>query len=270
MIDLALLWRNKTRSGSLDLFARRELEERALYLSHFFTVKSSTPSATVSTVLDSSFFVASNKISVMSSHGPLTTPVRLPNPELTFYESPTLQQTISTTSFATLLRNRNIVRDISLDDLITDLGTHTLNTASLIAVFKFWINLASNRSYDPSLLNRLKNSAMLSLPSIIASDAGNSREENDDVRIASLAMFKTFLNPKVIPVDAGSLPAHTLPLTVTARFSAGDLVKVFQLEELSLVQWVEHVVEMTREAPAASNVLLSAQYAEKVSVVVTL
>lgn len=158
------------------------------------------------------------------------------------------------------LRSRDLVRDISLEDVLADLGAHPLSVEKGEAgeCLKWWMSLASNRSYDSRLLVRLKDAAMLS----VKDGAGGG----GDGRILPLGGFKTFLNPKVISVDL-PLPDHTLPFELTRSFNGADLARVFQLEELSLVDLARHVVSpalIGKEANADTNLLISPHFAEKV------
>lgn len=116
--------------------------------------------------------------------------------------------------------------------------------------------MANNRSYDHRLLARLKEAAMLSV-----------KGANGEERILPLGGFKTYLNPKIISVDM-PIPDHTLPFELSRTFTGADLSRVFQFEELSLVDFAKHVVSpqlIGKEAKADTNVLVSPHFAEKVS-----
>lgn len=145
------------------------------------------------------------------------------------------------------------MRDISLEDVLADLATHPLKIEEAEHCFKWWISLAADRSYNPALLSKLKEAAMISI-------------SNPDTRIYPLAGYKTFLNPKLISVDL-PLPEHTLPFALTRSFAATDLSRVFQFEELSLLQWVRYLLSLPMTgvgAKADTNLLVSPHFAEKV------
>lgn len=145
------------------------------------------------------------------------------------------------------------MRDISLEDVLADLATHPLKIEEAEHCFKWWISLAADRSYNSALLSKLKEAAMISI-------------SNPDTRIYPLAGYKTFLNPKLISVDL-PLPEHTLPFALTRSFAATDLSRVFQFEELSLLQWVRYLLSLPMTgvgAKADTNLLVSPHFAEKV------
>lgn len=253
MSALSLEW--KAKGGTLDVATRLALEARASHLTKFFTFTASTPSPKVSATTDAAFY-STRQITVMSTAGPLKNDaVRLPNISLDlFYQGPTLLE--PTSQFALSIKSRDLVQEISLNDIVDDLGTHTLDNEAAIACFKFWSTLASDRAYGASLLARMKQAVMLSIS-----------KEGEEERIAPLAMFRTYLNPKVIPIDS-PLPDHTLPYQLTRRLPSNDLQRIFQYEELSLMRWVEYIVSpalVGHGRDASTNIMLSAQFSEKVS-----
>jgi hypothetical protein len=151
MEDIAKVWKARSRTGSLDETTREELKGRALFIMNFFAIDSSTPSATVGTTIESSFFSSPGKISIMSSLGPLSTGlVRLPNPQLVdFYQGSTLDDTMASTGLGIGFKSRGLVKDISLEDVISDLGSHTLDNDAAIACLKCVSSLASASQVRP-------------------------------------------------------------------------------------------------------------------------
>lgn len=258
--DLARGWR-----PTLDTAAKERHYASAAHLLRFFSFSASTPSPVVGTQTQAAFFTTSTKaFSLISTLGPLpSSSVRLPNPQLDeFYQGAVVPSTVATAAgkMMGVLRERNLVRDVSLDDVLADLSTHSLNveTGEALACFKWWASLSSNRSYNTSLLARLKNAAMLSTV------PDPSRPE--DLSIAPLSSFRSFLNPKIIPTDV-PLPPHTLPHALTKSLASNVLLGVFALEELALSGWVEFLVSAAMVgsgAKAATNVTVSPHFAEKV------
>lgn len=143
-----------------------------------------------------------------------------------------------------------------MEDVFTSLRTHSLTIPETVLCFKWWLSLASNRSYDPSLLQRLKDVLMLSVE-------GSSP---DDTSIYPLSSFTHFLNIKVIPLDM-PIPQSTLPFALTRSFATADLSRVFGFKELDLQLWMKHVLSPTMSgagSKAETNILLSPTFAEKV------
>lgn len=196
----------------------------------------------------------------MSQLGPTpASEVRLPNPALSPFLKgvPTVPDLIATGApkLMASLRERNIIRDISLEDVLADLAAHPLSVEEATKCFQWWMTLATNRSYDPRLLDRLKEAAMLSI-----------KDEKGDERILPLAGFRAFRNVKTLPLEC-PVPDYTLPFELSRSFNLNDLMKVFRFEELSLVDFVKHVVSlrlMGRDSHIDTNITLSPPFAEKV------
>lgn len=155
------------------------------------------------------------------------------------------------------LREKNIVRDISLEDVLGDLATNAMTVPEAVECFKWWSALAQNTSYNPSLLQRLKDSALISIGEV------NSKEV---LAIQSLGSYTTFLNPKTISVD-NPLPPHTLPFELSRSFTADQLSQVFGFAELSLVEWMRYLASAVMSGKGAkpeTDLLSSPHFAEKV------
>lgn len=154
------------------------------------------------------------------------------------------------------LRTKSIICDISLDDILKDLEAHPLTITKAVECFKWFSELTTNSSYDPSLLRKLKSAAMLVVE-------GSSKE---DISIFSLNSFTTYINPKWISVDE-PLPPHTLPFALSKSFSGEILSKRFGFQELSIVEWTRYLVSPSmigKDALNSTNLLKSAEFSEKV------
>lgn len=230
----------------------------------FFSFDKSTPQEVVGSLTENTFFAsnASTSPMLLSTVGPAPAhKLRLPSPQLAgFVKSiPVVPTAIADGAprFLSTLRDRGLVRDISLDDVFADLSSHALTIDEAAECFKWWTTLAADRSYNIRLLDRLKEATMLSVP---------EAEGSAEVTIRSLDVYRTFVNPKVVPLDM-PLPAHTLPFTLSRQLSAGDLVRVFGLRELSLLDWFRHVSSpalLGGSALSDTNLLVNPAFAEKV------
>ena len=222
----------------------------------------------MSSVTEATFYTSTrgNSITLVSQLGPLPAhSVRLPNPALAGFikEIPVLPDSFvkGAPGLLATYREKNLVRDITLEDVLADLGRHALTVEEMVEAFKWWMTLASNRSYSGALLDKLKDAAMLF---VMSPTAGES--------IYPLSQFKSFLNPKLISADL-PLPPHTLPFAVTRTFNPGDLNHTFHFDELSLLEWVRHLLSPAltgSSAPADTNILVSPPFAEKVGIVADL
>lgn len=267
MDEVGRLWKQAAgpTGTAVDPALCAQLEQRVLHLVRFFSFDKSTPQEIVGSLTENSFF-ASNSAStspmLLSTVGPAPAhKLRLPSPQLAGFVKtiPVVPATIADGAprFLTTLRDRGLVRDISLDDVFADLSSHALTLDEAAECFKWWTTLAADRSYSPRLLDRLKEATMLSVP---------EAEGSSEVTIRPLDAYRTFVNPKIVPLDM-PLPAHTLPFALSRQLANGDLVRVFGFRELSLVDWFRHVTSPAlsgKTAPADTNLLLNAVFAEKV------
>ncbi|GAA6035210.1 hypothetical protein JCM8097_006421 [Rhodosporidiobolus ruineniae] len=264
MAEIGRLW--GTVGKEIEPEKRKMLEERALHLLKFFTFSKSTPQDIVGAVTEQTFYTSApgTSVTLLSNLGPTPShKLRLPSPPLSgFVKSiPVVPSTLADGAerFLAVLRDKGFIRDISLEDVFDDLGRQALSVPEAVELCKWWTTLAANRSYDPRLLQRLKETALLSVP---VSDSNNP----SDVRVFPLAAFRTFLNPKLVSADL-PLPEHTLPFELSRQISHGDLVRVFQFAELNLLEWTRFLVSpamVGKEAKEETNVLKSPDFAEKV------
>ncbi|GAA5857149.1 hypothetical protein JCM8547_009340 [Rhodosporidiobolus lusitaniae] len=271
MEEIGREWERKKRNkGKVEEEVRKRLEERVLHLLKFFTFSKSTPQDIVSALTESTFFTSTSSTSVtlLSNLGPTPShKLRLPSPQLAgFIKSiPTVPSTLADGAprFLAVLRDKGLVRDISLEDVFADLAQNALTIPEAVECFKWWSTLASSRAYDHRLLQRLKDGALLSVPD---SSSSSSIGGAENVSIRPLSSFTTFLNPKTVPLDVPH-PPHTLPFELSRHFSHSDLSRVFGFNELSLLEWTRFLIsgEMAgQEAKGETNVLKSAVFAEKV------
>lgn len=237
------------------------------FLHHrFFTFAKSTPQEIVGNITSSTFFTStsSSSVTLLSNLGPTPShKLRLPSPQLSgFIKSiPVVPATLAdgAPQFLAVLREKNLVRDISLDDVFVDLSAHPLTVPEAVECFKWWTTLATNRSYDSRLLQRLKDGAMLSFT-----------DSTGEEKIVPLGLFRTFVNPKNVPIDL-PLPDHTLPFELTRQISHSDLTRVFGFAELGLVEWVKYLVVSLsgKDIKSEVNLLQNPAFAEKVRLLIS-
>ncbi|GAA6015207.1 hypothetical protein JCM11491_000504 [Sporobolomyces phaffii] len=260
MSEVGRLWHSKPAP---DQDAKKRLEGRALHLMRFFTFSTSTPQEIVGALTESAFFAGDSgtSITLISSIGPTAaTKLRLPNAQLAGFIKaiPVVPESVATGAprFLTTLSSKGYIRDIDLEDIFTDLSSHALTVPEMTECMKWWIALAANRSYEPRLLARLKDAAMLSV----------ARAGTTEVSIFPFGGYTTFLNVKTIPVDL-PLPAHTLPFELSRQFNYSDLNRIFQFSELSLAEWLRYLFSESMAGKASrieTNILESPAFGERV------
>ncbi|GAA5986839.1 hypothetical protein JCM11641_007813 [Rhodosporidiobolus odoratus] len=264
MADIGRAWGKDGKET--DGKKRKALEERALHVLKFFTFHESTPQRVVGSLTESTFFASApnHSVTLLSNLGPTPShKLRLPSPQLKgFIKSiPVVPELLATGApkFLAFLRDKNLIKDISLEDVFADLGAHPLTVPEAVECFKWWTTLASNKGYDVRLLHRLKDSAMLSVPDLSTNSSTKSR-------IFPLGAFKTFVNPKTIPTDL-PLPVHTLPFDLSRQLPQGDLSRVFGVSELSLLGWVRYLLGEGMSGKGSkvdTDVCVNSAFAEKV------
>ncbi|EPQ29355.1 uncharacterized protein PFL1_03110 [Pseudozyma flocculosa PF-1] len=246
------------------------LKERALHLMRFFTFRTSSPSSRVYSLFETAFFGASRQatISIMSTRGVKhSAAVRLPNALLADFVKdlavipPTHVEQAA--EFVREVRTRNLVQDITMDDVFKELSGRALTPTEMVACLKWWISVASHPSYDISLRSRLLDNGVVSIPA--AGTEGDAKGGKASDKIQSLRSVRAYLNPQRVPTDV-PLPDSCLSYEVSKALSPADLSRVFGWGELSMPTWLTHVVALSSAAGVdiESNIQLSPAFSEKV------
>lgn len=274
LTEVAQLWKEVTQPTKVDAVATGSEKEdpvktwligRCLHAMLFFSYHPSTPSPVVSSETERAFFSCAPNSSfvIVSTEGPQPAhKVRLPNPELSSFirQIPLvpLEAAKESAVFLDKLKERRMIRDISFDDVFAELNARALNIEEMKACLTWFIGLTRLQGYDPSLVAKLKSSAMV----VCAVAEGGKTED----RIAPLSGARTFVNPKSIPTDL-PLPLHTLPFELTKSLRHDELVRVFGFSELSITDWLRRVLSpdlVGSSSPPDTNLLVSPAFAETV------
>jgi hypothetical protein len=212
MAEIARLWKDlgstpDTSEGS----ATEWLLRRASHLLQFFTFRTSTPIAEVGSVIQASFFSCNTReFLVASSKGILpASKVRLPVAELSFLGGLSIvPENIAKENTLLLdqLQERNLIRSVTIEDIIDQLNEKPLTIEEAVALLKWWISLSWNASYDSRILARLRDAALISW---------TDSEKVD--RIVPLSTIKHFVNSKSIPPEV-PLPQNILPVSHHVRY----------------------------------------------------
>ena len=192
--------------------------------------------------------------------------VRLPDPTFSAFvkQLPVLPDEIlmEAKRMVAALQTRGMIKDIKWPDVLDELRQRPLPEGEMIACLKWWVGLYKQGG-TPDLLRirtELLNAAVLV--------TGTSSEG-----ILPLNSVQTFLNMRnmgsFVPVNDGApLPKHLLPLSVSKHFDAVDLQSSFPWRELSILDWLQHVInpEVTN-AGVQHDITSSAPWAERVFVI---
>lgn len=261
MREVAQLWKKLPAENAADSPEKDALVKQAVHAAQFFTFAGSTPSSAVSATQETAFYQAdkNRQLTVITSEGPASSSkARMPNKELsTFIKStPTISQAAldAASPFFDELRSRNMISDITIDDIVKELSARALPVAEMVAALQWWIKLSFNRDYAPHMKTRFVNSAMISL------DTGTPQE-----RIVPLNSIKYYLDPRLVPTDL-PLPADVLPYSVSKHLKTSDLLNVFDWRELPITSEIAHLLSpaMTASGQVETNMLVSPHFSEKV------
>ena len=259
-----------------DEVRKQALIQKASHVMGFFTFRASTPFTEAGRLIGSSFFSCNTKeYLLISNRGVLpASKVRLPAPELAFLAGLPVIAADAAKDNALLLeylQDRNLIRNVTIDDVIQQLNERPLDVAEATALLKWWIGLSWNSSYDSSLLPRLRNATVIAVPS-------EGTKGND--RIVQLSAMTAFLNTKTIAFDL-PLPPHVFPVSVlccgqkglltfslkyavSRNLANADLTRVFGLTELSVPEWIKYLRSPQMLSDVDHSLTLSATFAEKV------
>ncbi|TBU28918.1 hypothetical protein BD311DRAFT_721461 [Dichomitus squalens] len=256
-----------------------QLRARAIHALKFFTFHPSTPSAVVSAALEDAFFACSASKSlftgskmpfpIMSTTGVRdATEVRYPDPAFSGFvkELPVVPEEIleQAKPMVDTLRSRGLLKDITFVDVLEELRNRPLTEPEMITCFKWWIDMyqtssATNLEY---IRTQLLNAALLL----------TEGKDGKTGQVIPLSVVESFLNNRstgsLIPTD-GPLPPHLLPVVISRHFDPTSLITAFGWRELTVVEWLQHVVSPPAPHDPEHDVHLSPQWAERVLQVLT-
>ncbi len=272
LTDIGRLWNNTfgdKRPAKDDDALAKALKDRALHLMRFFTFRASSPSSRVSSLLITSFFGAArqNTISLMSTRGVKhSAAIRIPNALLSDFIKDLAvipsNHVEEAPDFVREVRSRNMVQDITMDDVFSELSSRALTPAEMIACLKWWVSVAAHPSYDISLRSKLLNNGMLTI--VDPKDAAVPE------KIQPLSAVRYYLNTSRLPTDV-PLPDTCLSYEVSKSFTTNELSRVFGWSELTVSAWLKNLVQISVQAQrsgstavADTNIQTSPAFAEKV------
>jgi hypothetical protein len=240
MRRLGQMWPGTAALDSEDAAVKEVVDallRQAEHTMKYFTFKPSTPSAQVAQTMEAAFYTSlgDKSIPIISTKGIRgAETVRLPHdmlnnflPNLPIF-APQLETKVE--MFVARLRERRLLREISLEDVIEQLSRNPLTETQMLACFDWWKQLANLPQYDESVRRRLLQAAVF-----ISKDA-----ETGSDRIVSVGALQTYLNPAMIPTEV-PLPPHTAPYTFTKVLKANDMTTVFGWKELTIPVWIQSI-----------------------------
>ena len=165
--------------------------------------------------------------------------IRIPNTMFAEFlmQLPVLPEEISNGAQAMVatLRGRGLLKDVTFEDVLTELRARPLSEKELIACMRWWISVwtadVRSRPDIGQVRQQLVDAALLT------KNTGSPNE-----KIISLAQIRTFVNVRsmgsVLPLD-GPFPEHTIPIDISKPFVPADLCLAFSWREVAVLDWVE-------------------------------
>lgn len=157
------------------------------------------------------------------------------------------------------LRRRGFLSDVTLDDILGELRARVMTEEEVRAMMEWWIGLSMSDGFDPSQRSKIIDRAVFSSP-------GAGTGHNDTM--TSLSSIRYYVNHKAnVPLDL-PLPPSTLPTSLSKSLSLDRLPLAFGWSELSLVDWLEHIVSPSLSGQPHCNpetdVVINPVFSEKV------
>lgn len=259
MQDIQTLW---STTSVKDVERRDKLRARGLHAVRFFSYRSTTPSAMVGQGMEAAFYTcgSDNKtMPIISTAGVLPiSQVRMPNTDMQKFLPDMPSMTASTIEeaprFVARLRDQHLLREVSLEDVIKELGAKPLTETEMVSCLQWWQNVAVMEGYTPQIRSRLLDAAVL------VQDSG---------KIVPLSTIGTFVKPQSssIPTDM-PLPQHTLPYSITKDLKGNSIYTTFGWTELSILQYITFLITPPMSGSAGADpetdVRSSPAFAERV------
>ena len=257
--ELQTLW---VTTSVNDHAIRAKLVTRGLHALRFFSFKPSTPSAMVGQGMESVFYAcgSDNKsLPMIANVGILPiNQIRMPNADLQKFipDLPVVPSSVMEEAPRPIsrLRDQNLLREVTLEDVVKQLGTRPLTEKEMVHCLHWWQSIANMDGYTPSTRARLLDAAIL---------------VHENGKIVPLSMIETFVKPQSssIPTDM-PLPNHTLSYTITKDLRGNSIYNIFGWTELSLLQYVTFLISPPMsDAPTAdpeTDIRSSPAFAERV------
>ena len=269
MQDIRASWdasvASKKPGEPLDLELRKWFYGKAGHNLQFFTFHTSTPSAVVSSEMQSAFFdcgAQRQPFPIVSSVGIKSAlDVRMPDPTFSVFlkELPVFPEELLGDSkpIVAALREKGMLKDITFADVLKELRERPLPEEEMVACLQWWINTSQQ---DPAGINDIRRELLRAAVLTIGSS------DNGDERIIPLGGIQTFLNSRniVVPTD-GPLPNHLLPISVSRKFDPIQLQRSLQWRELTVLEWVQHIVDPSVYTQKSEfNIVKSPVWADRV------
>ncbi|KAK1833325.1 hypothetical protein QBC39DRAFT_49648 [Podospora conica] len=232
----------------------------AMHILKTYSFEHSTPSGQVAHIIEEAFWTCYKQaaIEVFSSRGVLSTKhVRLSSEEVGRFVSgiPVILKQMKESPFIQKLISFAFVRDITVDDICTELGAKALDKDQLHHFISWMAKGASTGELDQS--SRL---SLLDVAVATISEGGDSGD------IIALGSIKNFLGP-TIP-STFPIPPTTMPIAFTSNIPQLQL-RALGWEPLGFVPWLRFLIESGPGKGEEWDLSKSSDFATRVLVVLS-
>jgi len=214
--------------------------------------------------MENAFFTCAttHPFSIISSEGVRSaSQVYVPDPEFSGFlkRLPMISEDIvnGAKTMVAALRARGMIKNITFVDVLSELRLRPLSETEAVACLKWWVGVT--KQGDNAKLGQGRSQL---LETLVVSIPGPPE------KFMKLSDARTFLNSRtggaIIPTD-GPLPSTLLPTSITRSFDPVVLSSVFPWKQLSIVDWLSHVIDpKVAAATAEFDITHSATWAERV------
>ncbi|CAE6473592.1 unnamed protein product [Rhizoctonia solani] len=245
------------------------LKNRCSHMLQFFTTRPTVPSPIVAECFRTAFLASidsrNQPFPIISTLGVRPArDVRNYNEALVgiLKKTPMLTREIATENrtMLTMLRKYEMCMDVGPQDILEELKDRVLDEQQVVTLLRWWAGIGYK---------------------IRREDAQNSREtfflavnfslknQTKEAKVISLALIKRFVSPQVSMVlHDGPLPEDTLPIIVSGLLSDLNISHSFGWSQLSVPDWIAHLVDSKTEAGKAVDFNLDTMLAEKILTVI--
>ena len=226
-----------------------------------FTYQESTPSLQIGQLLEGGFWSSGKEaaIDLFSSKGVyVNEKVRLPSPDVSgfIHNIPIIPQALSDEAkeFVAVLKEYDLVKEISITDVFHELESKTLDAAQLRAFLAWCVKKKQQGTLSANVLRNLLDVAIVSL----------------EDRLLATKGIRFFITISRIPADLPQ-PLDTIPFSCTKSLLKEELEQL-GWEELQLPHWLNYIVEQAGgkgTLPVSQDITLSASFSAMILPVVS-
>jgi hypothetical protein len=239
-----------------------KLVPEALHILKTFSFSDSTPSSNVAQIIEEAFWTAYKRpsVEVYSSRGVLmTTKVRKTSEDLSRFVDgiPVVLDSMKDAPFIKKLTDFQLIQDISVDDVYSELSAKALNRDQLRHFISWAAKSALAGELDPSSKRKLFDVAVATI----------SEDGSDQGEIIALGTITNYLTENKIPAEL-PVPPTTMPHIFTSHVPVNQL-QALGWEPLEIVPWLRFLLDTASRKSDEQNLTKTPKFAAQVLAVLS-